>query len=118
MAINVYESRAGLPHRIKYYDHKYFNNDTALKDDKKVKGIFYARKEGTPRKSSYITASGAKTIKSEMQLFTPDLVDDLEVDDFVLFEGKKWLVILIEMKQETKSKTQVVYDAKVITIRS
>lgn len=118
MAINIYKSRTSLPHRIKYYEHKYFNDDTALKETKKVKGIFYARKHGTPSKFSYVTANNVKTIKSETQLFIEDIIDDLEIDDFVLFEGKKWIVVLIEEVPEVKSNTQIAYDAKVITIRS
>lgn len=117
MAINVYTSHVNTPIRVKYFAHKHFNNDTALKETKNVKGVFYARKHGTTETSSYITAAGAKAIMTKMQLYTDDFIDDLEIDDFVVFKGKKLLVVAIEDADRVRHRGKVSWQGSIITVR-
>lgn len=118
MGINVYTSHANTPYRIRYFDHKYINDDTALTDTKKVKGVFYARKHGNTRQASYITSAGIKTIKTEMQLYTNDHIENLKIDNFIYFEGKKWLVHSIEDVERVKHRGVISWQDKIITVRS
>lgn len=118
MGINVYASHANTPNRIRYFDHKYINDDTALTDTKKVKGVFYARKHGNTRQASYITSAGMKVIKTEMQLLTDDFIDNLKIDNFILFQGKKWIVHSIDEIEPENHRGINPLLSKIITVRS
>ncbi len=118
MAINIHASHNNFPLRIRYYPHKYFNDDTVLKDTKKVKGVLYARKYGNTKTYSYITQSGLKTQRTEMQLLTPDYVNNLELDDFIIYRGKKWLVVALDDVEVEEHKGKSISEDVIITVRS
>lgn len=92
MAFNPNTTHSSLNLRVKYYGHKYKDNDTKLLTDDKVKGLFYARKHANTTTDNYITQTGIKTVKKEMTLYTDDFIHDLEQDDFVVLENRKWIV--------------------------
>lgn len=96
MAININAPTRAGSIRIKYYDHKYLNEDTKLIPTLKVKGLFRGIRQPNAKKENYITSSGHKTKRETMILYTQDHVKDLEPDDFIIYKNEKWLVFLID----------------------
>lgn len=117
MAINVGVNRAGYRMRLKYYGHVKFENDTAIRDDIKIKGIFYAKQVSGLKENSYITSTGINTNRKFMVLETPDNISGMNVNDFILYSGKKWIIVEIE---ESPDESFAVHGNKkhYITVRS
>lgn len=96
MAINKNISHRNLSIRVKYFDHAYEQDNSVLTDNNKIKGVFYAQIHSNITSYNYVTQSGIKSVKKEMSLYTEDFVTNLVADDFVLFNGERWLVTRVE----------------------
>lgn len=117
MAVNRNATHTSLNVRVKYYDHAYIDNDTSLIPTLKVKGIFYARKQTNVKNEVYITQAGQKTTQQRMTLYTDDLVKDLEPDDFILFNGEKWIVQATEEVIQSKFRGKKAWSGTDIYLR-
>lgn len=117
MAINTNSTHVSTTMRLKYYDHAYKDNDMSLIPTLKVKGIFYARKQTNSRKENYMTQAGQKTVKSEMQLYTDDLVSDIQPDDFIIYNRERWLVVSTEEVIQTKFRGKRAWSGTIINLR-
>ena len=83
-------SRSDKFDRNKWYKREYVN-DMKLLPDTTAQGVFYSVDKVDLQKQTLATGSIKKTIYS-VTIETNDVVDGLDVDDYVLYGGDLWLV--------------------------
>jgi len=102
MARDTREPVTGLD-RNKYYKGVLTNNNKLTRSET-VLGIFYS-KDYEPVRTLSEVVNGVKHTKTTVKLLTNDYIPNLEVDDYVLFDGGYWIV-------ETVDKADIVDNAK------
>lgn len=117
MAINRQTTHTSTGLRLKYYDHQYQDTDTSLIPTLTIKGLFYGRKQTNIKKENYITQAGQKTTKENMVIYTDDIIDDLTIDDFILYNNNKWIVEGVEEVVQTKFRGRKAWSGKNIYLR-
>lgn len=92
MSRNLNRSKASYKKRCFYYKSKKLINKVVPEEE--IAGLFYAKYQSI-NKNSYLQGSTRSQFKTIM-LETPDAVSGLEVDDFVVVDGKTYRVISID----------------------
>lgn len=90
MGIDLMMSRSDKFNRNKWYRREYVN-DMKLQPGTTSQGVFYSVDKIPLQKQTLATGSIKKTIYT-ITIETNDVVDGLEVDDYVLYGDDLWLV--------------------------
>ena len=80
----VSRSKAGYNFRCYYYKPDYEEN-IRLNRDAKIEGIIYLKKTNEIIANSFVGST--KTTEVILETRTPDFIDDLKIDYFILLEG-------------------------------
>ena len=102
MAIDTRTNRADKSNRNKYYKKDYVNN-MKLERDAVVQGVFYS-KDVEPFSSISVSSGNVMRRQVTGAIETEDVVDDLEENDYVLYNGSIWLVTGIEVVDNDNEK--------------
>lgn len=105
MAIDIYQSRATYNEKVKWWsrDIRNRNEYDEIIMKKTPTGIFWA-KETTPLRNDSQTIMGSIRVDQQtITIKTTDNLTEMKENDLVLFRGKKWIVLSIQM---SKSKNQ------------
>lgn len=115
MAIDTRTSRSEKSNRNKYYKKQYVENMKLVKDAK-AQGVFYSNDE-QPFTSTAVSSGNIMRKQTTGTLVTEDIVDDLEVNDYVLESGNLYLVIGIEREDNDNQKWFSNFPSKITKIR-
>jgi hypothetical protein len=115
MAIDTRTSRSGKSNRNKYYKKEFVEN-MKLVQDAKAQGVFYSNDEA-PFSSTAISSGNIMKKQTTGTLVTEDIVDDLEVNDFVMNDGNLYLVVSIDREDNDDQKWFSNFPSKITKIR-
>lgn len=90
MGIDLLQSRSDKFNRNKWYRREYVEN-MKLQQDTIAQGVFYSTDKIPLQKQTLATGNIKKTIYT-ITIETNDVVKELQVDDYVLYDGELWLV--------------------------
>jgi len=102
VAIDTRTSRVGKSNRVKYYKKDYIDK-MKLVSDAKVQGVFYCVDNG-PFSSTPISAGNVMQRQYTGSIKTEDIIDDLDVNDYVLYDGNLFLVTGIDREDNDDQK--------------
>jgi hypothetical protein len=85
MGIDIYQSRANKVDRNIYYKREYVDNMKLIKNAT-AQGVFYSTDKVAYNEQTLAVGNMKKTLKL-ITVETTDNINDLEVDDFVLYGG-------------------------------
>ena len=115
MAIDIRTSRSGKSNRNKYYKKEFVENMKLVKDAK-AQGVFYSNDEA-PFNSVAISSGNIMRRQTTGTLVTEDIVDDLEVNDYVFYDGNLYLVVGIDVEDNDNQKWFSNFPSKITKIK-
>ena len=115
MAIDTRTTRADKGNRSKYYKKEYVEN-MKLIQDAKVQGVFYCKDVG-PFSSIPVASGNIMRRQYTGTIMTEDIVDDLEVNDFVLYDDNLYIVTGIDAEDNDSQKFFSSKPSKITNIR-
>lgn len=102
MGINFNQSRSDKFNRNKWYQRQYVDN-MKLIPGTVANGVFYSTDKIPAQKQTVAVGNIKKTITT-VTIETTDTIDNIEVDDYVLYGGELWLVDNIIANDENPAK--------------
>lgn len=103
MAVDFTQNRDNFNDRCKYYKKTVVSN-MKLTVDSVVQGVFYTR-DSVPQSEEEIAQGNIKRKQYRITIETPDIVSDLETDDFILYvDDNLWRVNKVVRDDKSASK--------------
>lgn len=103
MAIDFTQSRDKFPDRCKYIKGQYVDK-MQLTQDAVIQGVFYSA-DAVAQSTEEVVSGNIKRKQVSITLKTPDILNDLTTDDYVLYsDGYLWRIRKITVDDKTESK--------------
>lgn len=102
MGIDLMQPRSKNFNRNKYYSREYVEN-MKLQKNATALGVFYST-DKIPLQQQTLSIGNIKKTQYTITLETTDTINELKVDDYVLYNGELWLVESIIANDHNEAK--------------